>query len=140
MNRLHPPLYWSGLRSVRLLWLALLIALFAALAPTLSSMMSSDEPEAPSLMEICSSDPSHRIDGAQPQGPDQHTPAGLLKHCPLCLHLIGHVALPSSDAVLWGDALGSPVVPAMDSAFALINLLASMALPRGPPSLRLLSR
>jgi hypothetical protein len=140
LHRLLQAPYWSCLRSARLLWLALLIALFTALGPTLSLMMSSDASSVPSLLDICSSDPSHRVDGAQPQWPDQDTPTGFLKHCPLCLHITGHVALPSGATVLWGEALGTPVVPAMAPAFALINLLARMALPRGPPALRLLSK
>jgi hypothetical protein len=133
LHRLHQAPHWSCLGSARLLWLALLIALFAALAPTLSLVMSSDGSSVPSLMDICSSDPAHRLDGAQPQGPDQNTPAGLLKHCPLCLHGMDRLAVLLTAAfelaVREDDSLALPT----GLILPIVLRYLSTPPPRGPP-------
>jgi len=135
-RRYHSP-YWSCLRSVQLLWLALMIALFGALAPTWSLALNAPEQTGPSMLDICSSDPALMADGTAPRSPDLPAPPGMLKHCPLCLHHAHPFALPPPTMLTCLAALGEPVVPIMAQVWAADLADARIALPRGPPARQL---
>lgn len=77
----------------------MLIAVFGALAPTVSRVLAlvrSDAP--PALLEICTSSGPRWVTGAAPGGQadtqDPQAPAQALAHCPFCL-LLAEPVLPT---------------------------------------------
>jgi hypothetical protein len=83
------------LRQPLAVWLALLIAVFGALAPTLSLAMSGGHASTQAMVEICSSHGSQLIavDGS-PDSPSEPGSALRSGHCPLCLHAADRVVPP----------------------------------------------
>jgi hypothetical protein len=120
------------------LWLALLIAVFGALAPTVSRALALARSQAPTLLEICTSsgprwttraalespaDTQERPDAAQP-----------LLHCPFCLLQADPVAPAPPFSPHF---LRLPVFlekPARQSAFFFLARFALAPPPRGPPA------
>jgi hypothetical protein len=125
------------LRHPLMLWLALLIAVFGALAPVLSLATSSSRTSAQAMVEICSSSGSHWVVAdASPDSPDGQGTATLSQHCPLCLHAADRV-VPAPRAVYQGFGIvGEPVAPTIGQAFLFITLPAVVPPPRGPPALK----
>jgi hypothetical protein len=113
-------------------WLAVLLALFAALAPTVSHALALDR--ATQGIEICTSTgnvtSAPTIPADSPTGPES---AKLMDHCPFCLLQADRVAPPPSPvAYLFLVQGGQQEVPAWQ-AFFFVPHFYSPATPRGPP-------
>lgn len=122
------------LRQPLALWLALLIAVLGAIAPTLSLALSGAHASSQAMVEICSSHGSQLValDGA-PDSPSEPGSALRTGHCPLCLHAADRV-LPLPSAVSFScGTVGEPVAPMIGEAFLFITLPARVPPPRGPP-------
>lgn len=129
------------LRQPLAVWLALLIALFGALAPTLSLATSGTRDSAQTMVEVCSSTGSHWVaTDASPDFPDGPGSSALSKHCSFCLHQADRV-LPPPQALLQGFGTeGEHVAPTIGQAFLFITLPARVPPPRGPPGRHLIFR
>lgn len=124
------------LRQPLAVWLALLISVFGALAPTLSLATSGTGADAQAMMEICSSSGSHWVaTDTAPDSPGGQESRLYSHHCPLCLHHSDRV-LPPPRALSQGfGTVGEPVTPTIGQAFLFITLPARVPPPRGPPAL-----
>lgn len=122
------------LRQPMAVWLALLIAVFAALAPTLSLATSGKRASTQAMGEICSNSGQHDAAIGSASGTSTDPTTGtFVRHCPLCLHAADRV-LPPPQAFLQGfGIMGEPVAPTIGQAFLFIALPARVPPPRGPP-------
>ena len=127
----------ARLRRPWALWLALLLAVVSALAPTLSHGLAADHGGAMALQDICASNAPDRLADAstpaQPASPASPL-AGGLSDCPLCLLAQDRLAgLPPAQVQLRlaGLALELPRAgPAVERRAAV-----ALAPPaRGPPN------
>jgi hypothetical protein len=110
-------------------WLAVLLALFAALAPTVSHALALDH--ATQGIEICTSAGAQIIPADSPTGPES---TKLMDHCPFCLLQADRVAPPPSPvAYLFLVQSGQQEGP-VSQAFFFVPHPYSPAAPRGPPS------
>jgi hypothetical protein len=111
------------------LWLALLLAVFGALAPAVSQALAMTRSGAP-MMAICtSSEPRQATDT-----PGEQESAPALVHCPFCLLLADHVAPTPPFAAHF---LALPVLsekPAARFVFVFFPRFALTPPPRGPPA------
>ena len=131
-------LRFALLRRPLVVWLAVLMAVFGALAPTLSHALA-----APAWAEVCTPtgmrwlmlDAAVQTDAAQnsadsPQPPE---PAFSLVHCPFCL-LSTDRAAPAPHALVHLFAVSGAIkVPTVRQAFLFIPHFALKPPPRGPP-------
>jgi hypothetical protein len=83
------------------LWLALLLAFFGALAPTLSHALNHARGDRSLMVEVCTSSGPRwmalaQAPSFQADAPDVPASAQVLDHCPFCLHLADRVAPPPS--------------------------------------------
>lgn len=146
-TRPHPALTPAQRRWV--LWLAVLLALFGALAPTVSHALNWARGGSGNLVEICTSaGPRWMVlgsvaaeaawePGAEPvlvaDGPGDPATAAVFDHCPFCLLLADRAAPPPQAGAFVALALGAAVAPA-DWQMRLPSLsLALTPPPRGPP-------
>lgn len=117
-------------------WLVVLIAVFAALAPTLSHGLALARSSAGMEADLCvSAGVSHPSPDA-PEGPQSAVP---LVHCPLCLLTSDRMVPPPLP---WGMALrvpGAQPVPVAWPGFFSSTHFELAAAPRGPPDFLLLS-
>ena len=128
------------LRRPWALWLALLLAVVSALAPTLSHGLAADHGGAMALQDICASNAPDRLADAstpdQPASPaSPETPlAGGLNDCPLCLLAQDRLAgLPPGPVQL----LVAGLLPEPPRAGPLVIRRVAVALvppARGPPN------
>lgn len=133
-----PPSLLCALRHRPLgLWLALLLAVFGALAPAVSQALAVTRSGAP-MMVICTS--SEARQAANPaifsstDSPDGQPSAPALVHCPFCLLLADHVAPTPPFAAHF---LAVPVLsekPAARFVFVFFPRFAFTPPPRGPPA------
>jgi hypothetical protein len=119
------------------LWLALWLALFGALAPTVSHALTRAHGDREPLIEICTSAGPRwtALLTASEPAPSDPTSAAVLDHCPFCLLMAERVAPPPQPQALQFAASGhasEPVSPPM--LLAPVQVLAA-AHPRGPPVL-----
>jgi len=127
------------LRRPWAVWLALLLVVFGALAPTLSHAVQAVRGDAGFGATVCSSGPRWLAlaDASAPGAPDQGEPdrAGLMAHCPFCLLSAERLAAPPPAALPWRGLPGTPPPPA--AAAALIGPARPIAAAhsRGPPAL-----
>ena len=141
-----PPSLLYALRHRPLgLWLALLLALllavFGALAPVVSQALALTRSSAPMMMmAICTSSESEPRQAANPaifssaEAPDGQPSAPALAHCPFCLLLADHVAPTQPFAAHF---LVVPLLPEKPAAQPFFISFARFALtppPRGPPA------
>ncbi len=121
----QPPLY-------RLLaaWLAVLLALFAALAPTVSHALALDH--ATQGIEICTSTGAQTIPADSPVGPES---TKLMDHCPFCLLQADRVAPPPSPVAYLFLVQGGQQEVAVWQALFYCTYFALAPPPRGPPAL-----
>jgi hypothetical protein len=125
------------LRQPLTLWLALLIAVFGALAPALSLAMADARGDSTAMMEICSSSGSHWVaSDASPDSPGGPGSATLSQHCLFCLHQADRVLPPPLAFFPGFGTVGESVVPTIGQAFLFITLPARVPPPRGPPGLK----
>ncbi len=130
------------LRRAWMRWLAVLIAVFAALAPTLSHALALTRSTSPAWAEVCTSAGTRwmALDstaGAAPVSkdvPDGQEPLPSLVHCPLCLLLAGHAMPASPFSPRFVAAPDSRERPVLRQAFFSFTRFAFRPPPRGPPA------
>ena len=126
---------------LRRLWvgrLALLLALFGALAPTVSHALNWARGEAPSLIEVCTTEGPRWMALGQPielqsEAPNKPDAATVFEHCPFCLLVADRLAPPSASLtpVFLPGVTIQMVVPAPQ--FFVVTHTHPAPLPRGPP-------
>ena len=122
------------------LWLALLLAVVSALAPTLSHGLAADHGGAMALQDICASNAPDRLADAstpaQPASPASPASplAGGLNDCPLCLLAQDRLAgLPPAQVQL--RLAGLAPEPPWVGPSAVLRAAVALAPPaRGPPN------
>lgn len=118
-------------------WLALLVAVFAAIAPTVSHALVHARGAATPGFEICTSKGPQWI-AADPAPVSTDSPTRpesvlALDHCPFCLHQADRVVPPPTPvAYLFSGLGGQQEVTASQALFYPGNTY-SRATPRGPP-------
>jgi hypothetical protein len=115
------------------LWLALLIAILGAIAPTLSHGLAraGDVP----LVEICTNlGPRWVALSDAPDSPDGQESALHIEHCPFCLQAMQSVSPPAHETVHHFDVFGKPVAPTLGQVFLCITHPLRVPPPRGPPA------
>ena len=122
------------LRRPWALWLALLLAVFSALAPSLSLGLAAGHGGVMALQDICiSNGPDRPASPASPASPET-PPAGGLNDCPLCLLAQDRLAgLPPGPVQL----LVAGLLPEPPRAGPLVIRRVAVALAppaRGPPT------
>ncbi|MDD2810959.1 DUF2946 family protein [Rhodoferax sp.] len=137
-------------RSPWVLWLAVWLALFGALAPTVSHALQwARAGTQAGLVEICTTNgprwmalpASLAVADAVPIDPASSTPLGepvlpaTLEHCPFCLLMAESLAPPTKLQVLFLISPGHAVVPEFFSPSFLPAQITAAAHPRGPPAL-----
>jgi len=128
------------------LWLALLLALFAALAPTVSRAMNWARGDHAGMVEVCTSAGPRWMALAQAPGsaglagfssespPSSDTPSGqILEHCPFCLLLTDRVAPPPTSWPVEFVAPGQALAPAPVPLLFLPTFTAPVPPSRAPP-------
>jgi hypothetical protein len=130
--RFANPLFRQGV-----LRFALFLALFAALAPTVSRALNGIRAHADELVEICTpSGPRWMALGSTAQAGSESTPDSvpIFDHCPFCLLANERIA-PPPQALTFDFALtetiAAPAVTALDFLVTHHSLLPPS---RGPPS------
>ncbi len=120
------------------LWLALLLAVFGALAPVVSQALAMTRSAGAPMMLICTSNaPPSSADAAlasATDSPNGQESAPALVHCPFCLLLADH-AVPTSPFT--AHFLAVPLLPEKRTARFVFVFLPRFALtppPRGPPA------
>lgn len=125
----------APLRRPLAVWLALLIALLGAIAPTLSHGLARAG-EVP-LVEICTSlGPRWVALADAPDSPDGQESALHIEHCPFCLHAADPVFPPPSAAVQGFGIVGEPVGLRVAQTFLFSSITALIPPPRGPPEFK----
>ena len=127
-------LHRTLLRRPWAVWLAVLIAVCSALAPTVSHALARTYRVASMETDYCSSvglaqtasDPTGSIDG--------RGPAAALEHCPLCLHATERLAPPLHPVVCPLRVVGRHPPPMVLPVPALAVDFVLAAAPRGPPA------
>lgn len=110
-------------------WLAVLLALFAALAPTVSHAIAAER--GVQTLEICTSTGAKVIPADFPNGQES---AAHLEHCPFCLLSTDRIApAPTPVTYLFLVHSGSQEVAAGQPFFYSPRPYSKTA-PRGPPA------
>jgi hypothetical protein len=124
-------LHRTLLRRPWAVWLAVLIAVFSALAPTVSHALALTYRVAPMEASYCSS--MGMVD-AVPDSTGGQGSAAALVHCPFCLHVTDRLAPPPQPVVCPLRVVGRHPPPRVlpVPAYAVDFVLA--AAPRGPPA------
>ncbi|MDR3369327.1 DUF2946 domain-containing protein [Rhodoferax sp.] len=122
------------LRRPWAVWLALFIAVFAALAPTVSHAITLARGGDAPLVEICTSEGPRWMALKLPaDSPDVPPWAVHPEHCPFCLHASDRVAPPPSISLPDFGVPGDPVAPTLGQACLSVTHFAPAPPPRGPP-------
>ena len=131
-----PPPLTALLRRPRAVWLAVLVAVFAALAPTLSHALVLARGGPPPLLEVCTSIGMQGTANALPaDSPDGQESAPSLAHCPFCL-LSTERAVPAPQVLAHlFAALGEHGEPTILQASFFLRHFALTPPPRGPPAI-----
>jgi|SRR5450830_697823 len=131
-------------------WLAVLIAVFGALAPTLSHALVWSQGGTSAWTEVCTSTGTRWVllaptQNAAPQtavpsaplfltdSPDGQESAVSLDHCPFCLLSTDRVAPPPHSLLHLFSVSGEFEAPTVRQVFLFIPLFALTPPPRGPP-------
>jgi hypothetical protein len=127
---------FARLRRPLALWLAVLIALLAALAPTLSHAIALTRADATPMQIICtSSSGAHAVaDSGLTDSADGQESAATLQHCPFCLLSHDRAAPPPQPKTHLFQVQGGPTVSTVGQAFFFLNHFALTPPPRGPPA------
>lgn len=128
------------LRRPWAVWLALLLVVFGALAPTLSHAWSAARGDAGFAVAVCTSSGPRwltQADASSPATPDPGAPerAGLTAHCPFCLLSAERLAAPPPAAQAYLLPPGTAPVPVAPVALPGLTRWVAAAQPRGPPAL-----
>lgn len=130
--RVYPRL--APLRRPLAVWLALLIVVFAAIAPTLSHALVWARAAGEPTVEVCTPAGMRWVVlKGSTDFPDGPKSVSMLEHCPFCLHATDRVVPPPQVSLHDFGVLGEPVAPALGQAFLLITHFAPAPPPRGPP-------
>jgi hypothetical protein len=105
-----------------------LLALFAAIAPTVSHALALEH--GAQGIEICTSSGTQIIPADSPTGPES---AVSLSHCPFCLHSADRVAPPPSPVAYLFLVQGGQQEASVWQAFFYSSKHYLKASPRGPP-------
>ena len=147
-------LHFALLRRRLAVWLVVLIALFGALAPTLSHALALARGGTSAWTEVCTSTGTRWVmmgssaPNAAPQIADAHastTPvstaspdgqeaAFFLDHCPFCLLSTDRAAPASRSFTFLVVAPGDPEKPTIRQAFFFVTHFALTPPLRGPPA------
>ena len=125
---LHHTPYRTVLHRPWAVWLAVLIAVFGALAPTVSHALA--QGVAPAMMDICVSGDSAAMPADAPSG-SQSAPS--LDHCPFCLHAADRVGVLPQPLLTPLLVPGDNPQPVVQPVFFFSTYLAHAPPPRGPP-------
>ena len=129
-----PFLRFDLFRRSWMVWLALLIAAFGALAPTVSHAIALERGGDAPLVEICTTDEPRWVALDLPaDSPDVPPWAVHPEHCPFCLHTSDRVAPPHGVSLHDFGVPGEPVAPQPGQAFLSVTRIAPAPPPRGPP-------
>ena len=131
--------HFTLLRRTFVVWLAVWIAVFGALAPTVSHAVAWSQGGAAPWTEVCTDAGMRWVDPttgeASKDAPDGQEAAPSLVHCPFCLLAVDRV-LPTLQA---GHHLFTDrddfAVPAAWQAVFFSTYVALRPPPRGPPGL-----
>lgn len=124
------------LRRPLVVWLAVLITLFGALAPTVSHALALTPGTAPAMHVICTSTGvQSQATSVSPDSADGQESAPSLEHCPFCLLLHDRVAPAPHSLVHLFDVLSEHQAPTVRQAFFFFTILGLAPPPRGPPVL-----
>nr|MDP2191236.1 DUF2946 domain-containing protein [Rhodoferax sp.] len=132
---MSPKPYFASLRRPPALWLAVLIALFGALAPTLSHAFVWSQGGTGPTVEVCTSTGMRWV--ASPlsaDSPDGQESAPALEHCPFCLPSTDRAVPASRSLAFLVVVLGDPGEPTIWQAFFFSTHFALTPPPRGPPT------
>lgn len=123
-------------RSSWVLWLALWLALFGALAPTVSHALTWAHGDREPLIEICTSAGPRwmALSTTAEAVPSDPTGAVVLDHCPFCLLMADRLAPPPQLQALFFAAPGHAVVPDCQPPGDFSTRIIAAAQPRGPPA------
>ena len=124
-----PTLHFALLRRNFAVWLAVWIAVFGALAPTVSHALVWAKGGHTAWNEVCTST-GIQIQTDSPDGPES---ALSLDHCPFCLLSTDRVAPPPHALVHLFVVSGGFKVAAVRQAFLFFPHFALTPPPRGPP-------
>ncbi len=128
-------LHFGLLRRPLAVWLAVLLALFGALAPTLSHALALNRSAASGWSEICtSSGPRWVADLNSTDSPDGQESAPAIDHCPFCLLATDRVAPPPHALLHLFAVLGEHPEPTVRQAFFFPLQFALTPPPRAPPA------
>ncbi len=136
------------------LWLALWLAVFGALAPTVSRTLAWAHGDTDNLIEICTSAgprwmalspvgsasaaPDATLADGQDASGSAHgsvpTPSLVLDHCPFCTLLADRVAPPLAIAFLQLVLPGKPVTPTVSQTLFQPEFQTLTPPSRGPPT------
>ena len=134
---MSPQLRFALLRSPLAVWLAVLLVIFGALAPTLShALVLARNDVSPMMMALCTSTGTglHEVaDTASTDAPDGPQSAASLAHCPFCLLATDRAAPPPHVLLHLFAVLGEPGAPTVRQAFSFVIPPALAPPPRGPP-------
>lgn len=143
-------LHFALLRRRLAVWLVVLIALFGALAPTLSHALVWSQGGTSAWTEVCTStgtrwvmmgssapDAAPQIASALPistASPQPQEAAFFLDHCPFCLLSTDRAAPPPNALLHLFVVLGEPEAPTLRQAFFFVTHFALTPPLRGPPA------
>lgn len=126
---------YAPMRRTVQVWLALMLFVFAALAPTVSHALVVSG-AAGYDTEICSANSPRSVQfSSNPDSSNGQESGSSLSHCPFCLLSIDRVAPAPHPLVHLFDVLGDTPEPTIEQAFFYSEYFFVGAPPRGPPSL-----
>lgn len=134
-----PKLHFALLRRPLALWLAVLIAVFGALAPTLSHAFALARGDAAPMVQVCTSSGAHEVAITMAtDSPDAQESAPALAHCPFCLLAADRAAPPPSAFIHLFGASGESGLATIRQVVFVFAYFALTPPPRGPPPVFLL--
>jgi hypothetical protein len=117
-------------------WLAVLIAVFGALAPTVSHALVLARGGASPMVEICTTTGTQWVlASTAADSPDEQEPAMRFDHCPFCLHSVDRTAPPPHLSPIRFAARDTQCEIAGEHGFFIFGHFALTPPLRGPPFL-----
>ena len=118
-------------------WLAVLIAVFGAIAPTVSHALALAAGRTPQGVEICTSEGPRWVVADTTPSPDDPAPTQRstvnIDHCPFCLQTTDRVAPPPHLLTYLFSVLGGQQKAAVLQAVCCPTTHTLTPPPRGPP-------